>query len=115
MGIFATASESNASDIVAAVPSLLLHDTVAACVDSGWLLSFGSSRDGGAVSVSVQNDDGKDRVWCGNAQALEVALTAIQSAATGGGAPLAPGEGMRRATAPTEPSERKPGRKAPRA
>lgn len=83
MGIFSAASESHAQDIVSCIDSALLHDTVLACVEAGWLLSFGSSRDGGAVSLRVKNDDGGDAVWCGSSAELERALEAVVSSATG--------------------------------
>lgn len=83
MGVFSDASESHARDLVACQDSALLHDVVLACVDRGWLLSFGSSRDGGAVSVRVTNDDGKDGVWCGTVEELERALRAVLTAAGG--------------------------------
>lgn len=84
MGVFSKASaESHAKDIVALIDSSLLHDAVLVCVDAGWLLSFGSSRDGGAVSVRVTNDEGRDGVWCGNSAELERALQGVVEAASG--------------------------------
>lgn len=87
MGIFenegADVAITTASANVALQSPELLHEVVVAAVEQGWLLSFGSSRDGGAVSVSILNEKGKDRVWCGDTDALENALQAIYRAATG--------------------------------
>lgn len=77
-------SESNAVNVVACVDSLLLHDTVLAAVESGWLLSFGSSRDGGAVSVRVLHDDGRESIWASSVPELEKALRAVLTACGGG-------------------------------
>lgn len=108
MGVFSTASgEAHAEAIVAACESTLLHDTVLECVAAGWLLSFGSSRDGGAVSVRVTNDDGRDGVWCGSTEELERALTAVQTAAKSATGTAGPERGSNGSTGPTAASRGK--------
>lgn len=114
MGIFdAEAGESNACDTVACVDTAALHDAVLATVQRGWLLSFGSSRDGGAVSVTVLHDDGKERLWAANSAELERALRAVVAAADGGSGT---GHQEGRVAAPTGPVVSPPaGQKAQKA
>lgn len=61
----------------------LVHEVVVACVGKGWLLSFGSSRDGGATSIAVLSDAGKERAWASGDDELSDALRAVYKAATG--------------------------------
>lgn len=75
---------SLAADDVARVNADLLQEAVCRSVEQGWLLSFGSSRDGGATSVSILSDGGKERQWCSGVDELETALRAVIRAAGGG-------------------------------
>lgn len=72
----------NATDTVRAVDTALLHDAVLASVGRGWLLSFGASRDGFAVSLTVIVGKEKERAWCEDKASLEKALESVLSAAT---------------------------------
>lgn len=90
MGVFSDASETHAADTVSLVDSALLHDAVLCCVQRGWLLSFGSSRDGGAVSLGITNDEGRDRIWCGSVAELERGLQALVAAGGSGPAAVRP-------------------------
>src|SRR5687767_7712746 len=109
MSIFNSSSEgAHATDVVACTDSALIHDAVLAAVEAGALLSFGSSRDGGAVSVGWLCGGPVDRVWCSTSDELERALRAIVGPAGGGrstgveGRPVSPSEGN------TEASQAKP-------
>lgn len=85
MGIFddgKSDSTGNAHDIVRGVDSSQLHDAVIGAVQRGWLLSFGASRDGFAVSVTVIVDKDKSRAWCESPEQLEEALSRVLTAAT---------------------------------
>lgn len=72
----------NATDVVRAVDTALLHDAVLASVGRGWLLSIGASRDGFAVSVAVFVDKKPERAWCETTEQLQKALEAVLTAAT---------------------------------
>lgn len=108
MGVFDTHGDSNATDTVSGVDTAALHDAVLAAVERGWLLSFGSSRDGGAVSVAVLSDEGKERIWAATPDELERVLRAVVAAADGRAGESGPEGGSSGSTAPTGPNGGKP-------
>lgn len=83
MSIFEDSLPNIASEDWLSIDTTTLHDAVVACVERGWLLSFGCSRDGGASSITVLSDEGKHRKWASGTEELQRALEAVLTAARG--------------------------------
>lgn len=55
-----------------------LGGVIDAIVGAGCAVTFGRTRDGGAVSVTVLDDDDRWRQYCASAEDLSDALTALE-------------------------------------
>jgi hypothetical protein len=85
-------------------------EVLAACADSGALITLGRSRDGGAVSIGYVNGGKRDRDWASDPEEVPDLLHELHKILVG---PMAPGDPASAPPAPDAPVARRRAQKAP--